>query len=248
MTGRNRLLIGQIALELSLVTREQLQECVDYQSGQHTPKPIGALLVENGFLTPEKLTAVLEEQQRRLRETLPHAPTERGAVSFGRLVVEGGHVTIEAVNQALRAQQDFAERGSRRRLGELLVDAEHLKAETVPALLKLQGKTLMACTFCGSHYNVLTSICEAYPCLKCGMPMNETLGTISAIDTAYLLPAMDTRPRVETARQNPAPAAAAAPAPTHLFSSEQRKELVFRIIQVVAIIGAIGLGLYLLSR
>jgi len=248
MIGSNRLLIGQIALELSFVTREQLQECVDFQAGQPQPKPIGALLVECGFLTPEKLTAVIDEQQRRLRESLPHAPTARGAVSFGRLVVDGGHATMEAVNQALRAQQDFSERGIRRRLGELLVDAEHLKAEIVPSLLKLQGKTLMACTFCGSHYNVLTSISEGYPCRKCGMPMNETLGTISAIDTAYLLPALDTRPRVETARQSPPPAAAPAPLPQLHFSSEHRKELVFRIIQVIAIIGAIGLGLYLLSR
>jgi amino acid permease len=80
------------------------------------------------------------------------------------------------------------------------------------------------------------------------MPMNETLGTISAIDTAYLLPAMDTRPRTETARLNPPTAVAPAPARTSPFSAEQQKELVFRIIQVIAIIGAIGLGLYLLSR
>jgi len=60
MTGGNRLLVGQIALELSFVTREQLQECIDFQAGQPQPKPIGALLVENGFLTPEKLAAVLE--------------------------------------------------------------------------------------------------------------------------------------------------------------------------------------------
>lgn len=248
MSGRNRLLIGQIALELSYVTREQLQECIDFQAGQIHPKPIGSLLIEYGFLTRETLDAVLAEQLKRMRETLPHSPAERGAVSFGRLVVEGGFAKVEAVNEALRAQQDLAERGTRRRLGELLVDAEHLKADIVPALLKKQGKTLMACTFCGSHYNVLTSICEGYPCRQCGMPMNETLGTISAIETAYLLPAMDSRPRLETSSRMPSPAAAADSAPAPRFDPEQRRELLFRIIQVVAVIGAIGLGLYLLSR
>jgi hypothetical protein len=248
MTGGNRLLVGQIALELSFVTREQLQECIDFQAGQPQPKPIGALLVENGFLTPEKLAAVLEERERRLHESLPHSPTERGAVAFGHLVVQGGHATAEAVNQALRAQQDLAERGQRRRLGELLVDAGHLKAEIVPVLLKQQGKTLMACTFCGSHYNVLTSICDGYPCLKCGMPMSETLGTISAIETAYLLPRMDSRSRTDLPSPAPALEAAASPVPAPLLDPGLQRELLFRIIQVVAIIGAIGLGLYLLSR
>jgi amino acid permease len=53
---------------------------------------------------------------------------------------------------------------------------------------------------------------------------------------------------VETARQNPPAAAAPSTAPALHFSSEHQKELIFRIIQVIAIIGAIGLGLYLLSR
>ena len=248
MTGGNRLLVGQIALELSFLTREQLQECIDFQAGQPQPKPIGALLVEYGFLTPEKLALVLEERQRRLHETLPHAPTERWSVAFGNLVVQSGHATMEAVNQALRAQQDLAERGTRRRLGELLVEAGHLKAEIVPLILKQQGKTLMACTFCGAHYNVLTSICEGYPCLKCGMPMNETLGTISAIETAYLLPRLDSRSRTDLPIPAPALEAAAAPAPAPLLDPGLQRELLIRILQVVGIIGAIGVGLYLLSR
>lgn len=248
MTGANRLLVGQIALELSFVTREQLQECINVQAGQPQSKPVGALLVELGFLTPEKLEAVMAEQQRRMRESLPHSPTERGVISFGRLVVDAGYASQDAVNQALRAQQDLADRGTRRRLGELLVDAGHLKAEVVPGLLKKQGKTLMACTFCGSHYNVVTAICEGYPCRQCGMPMNETLGTISAIDTAYLLPAVDPRLRMETARATAAPPPAAAPVQAPVFEPEQGRELIFRIIQVVVITGAIGLGLYLLSR
>jgi len=163
-------------------------------------------------------------------------------------VVQGGHATAEAVNQALRAQQDLAERGTRRRLGELLVDAGHLKAESVPGLLKLQGKTLMACTFCGAHYNVLTSICEGYPCLQCGMPMSETLGTISAIETAYLLPRMDTRSRTDMPSPAPAREPAASPVSAPALDPRLQRELLFRILQVIALIGAIGLGLYLLSR
>src|SRR5581483_5350234 len=107
----------------------------------------------------------------------------------------------------------LADRGVRRRLGELLVESGHLKAEIVPTLPKVQGKTLMACTFCGSHYNVLTSIAEGYPCRQCGMAMNETLGTISAVETAYLLPAIGSPVRPEPAPLAATPAASPATVP-----------------------------------
>ena len=246
MTPRNRLLIGQIALELQLVTRDQLQQCVDFQAGQVQPKPIGALLVQNGFLNTEQLTQVLEEQERRLKEPQAHTPVAVGEYAFGKLVVERGLTTPEHVHEALRAQQDWADRGIRRRLGELLVEAGHLKAELVPGLLKVQGKTLMACTFCGAHYNVLTTICEGYPCRACGMAMSETLGTISAIETAYLLPAIDSRPRPD--RAAPAPVAApavVAPAPrTPVLSPD----LIRQLIQVLVVIGVLGLLLYLFTK
>ena len=173
MGATNRLLVGQIAIELGFVTREQLQECIDLQAGQVQPKPIGTLLLESGFLTTEKLTAILDEQKRRLQESLPYAPAQRGAVAFGHLLIERGLVKQEHVNEALRAQLDLAERSVRKRLGELLVEAGHLTPEAVPEVLKAQGKVLMACTFCGAHYNVLITIAEGYPCRKCGMPLYQ---------------------------------------------------------------------------
>lgn len=247
MNPRNRLLVGQIALDLQLVTRDQLQQCIDFQAGQVQPKPIGALLVQNGFLNAEQLAKVIEEQERRLQEPQAHTPVAVGALAFGRLVVERGYCKTEHVNEALRAQQDLADRGLRHRLGELLVESGHLKADVVPGLLKIQGKTLMACTFCGSHYNVLTSIADGYPCRQCGMAMSETLGTISAIDTAYLLPAIDPRVRPEPSATLPAPAAAvpvAAPAAAPALSPD----LVRRLVQVFVIIGLLAVVLYWLSK
>ena len=244
MGSRNPLLIGQIAMDLGFVTREQLQECIDLQAGQVQPRPVGTLLVESGFLSQEQLRKVMEEQQKRLQESLPYAPAQRGAVAFGRLLIERGLVKPEHVNEALRAQQDLADRGIRKRLGELLVEAEHLAPEVVPEILKAQGKVLMGCTFCGAHVNVLETIAEGYPCRKCGMPLDRKTGTISADETAYLLPAVDLRPRSpspETVRREAAAVAAAAPpaiAPDFLF----------RLARVLTIIGVLCLALYLLTK
>jgi hypothetical protein len=248
MGPRNRLLVGQIALELKLLTREQLQECIDLQAGQVQAKPIGMLLVESGFLTQGQLTVVIEEQKRRLAESLPYAPTQRGAVAFGRLIVERGLAKQEHVNEALRAQQDLADRGVRKRLGELLVEAGHLSAEAVPELLKVQGKVLMACTFCGAHLNVLSSIAEGYPCRKCGMPLDQKTGIVSADDTAYLLPARDPRPRTDETARAAALEASRPREPQARGNSAMRADLLRRIAQILTIIGILTLVLYLLSK
>jgi len=245
MGANNRLLVGQIAIELGFVTREQLQECIDLQAGQVQPKPIGTLLVEYGFLPQDRLAAVLEEQKRRLQESLPYAPTQRGAVAFGRLLVDRGLVTQERVNEALRAQQDLAERGVRKRLGELLVEAGHLSAESVPEVLKSQGKVLMACTFCGAHFNVLITIAEGYPCRKCGMPLDQKTGIVSADETAYLLPAIDPRPREATDTRRAVvepPPVAAAPAPAI------GRDFLGRLARILTIIGILTLILYLMTK
>jgi len=245
MGANNRLLVGQIAVELGFLTREQLQECIDLQAGQVQAKPIGTLLVENGFLPQERLVVVLEEQKRRLQESLPYAPTQRGAVAFGRLIIDRGLVSPEHVNEALRAQQDLADRGMRKRLGELLVEAGHLKADDVPEILKAQGKVLMACTFCGAHYNVLITIAEGYPCRKCGMPLDEKTGIVSADETAYLLPASDPRPRGPATDTKRAVVEAPAPPPPPTGIGP---DFLPRLARILTIIGILTLLLYLLTK
>lgn len=237
---RNNLLIGQIALNLRMITQEQLQQCLDLQAGQASPRPIGALLVQNGFLTEEQLAAAIGEQRRRLESPAPH-----GEISFGRLLVQGGHATQERVNEALRAQQDLADRNIRKRLGEILVESGHLRFEVVPAILKVQGKVLMSCTFCGTHINVMQAISQGYPCRRCGMPLEEKAVSVSAEDTAYLLPAADPRP---TRARSPEPAPAPSPGPEAAPPTAAFPPVLRRLILILAGFGAILLALWLLSR
>jgi len=243
---RNNLLIGQIALDLKLITKEQLQQCLDHQSGQSIPKPIGALLVQAGFLTEEQVAMAVAEQRRRLADSAPYAQAKREEISFGRLLVQGGHVTQEHVNEALRAQQDLADRKIRKRLGEMLVESGHLKFEVVPAILKMQGKVLMSCTFCGTHINVIQAISEGYPCRRCGMPLEEKAASVSAEDTAYLLPAVD--PRIARTRSAAPPPAAPAPAPAPERRPLTLPPILRRLISILIGFGTILLVLWLLSR
>jgi hypothetical protein len=244
MQPRNSLLIGQIALDLKLITREKLQQCLDLQAGQAKPRPIGALLVQEGFLTEEALARAIEEQRRRLEDSVPFATARKADASFGRLLVLGGHATQEHVNEALRAQQDLADRGVRKRLGELLVDSGRLPFEKVFVILKQQGKVLMSCTFCGTHLNVIQAIAEGYPCRRCGMPLEEKAVSVSAEDTAYLLPPADPRVARRTAPAPPPAAPTVSSTPEFRTIPAAWKVLVM----VLAVLGLVLLAVFLLSR
>ena len=245
MAQANRLLLGQIALERGLLSQDQLRQVLDLQASQPSPKSVGALLLELGFLTDAQISLLCEEQKRRLAEQVSTVPAPKDEMAFGRLLVKGGHATQEHVNEALRAQQDLAERNVRKRLGELLVEAGRLTPEAVVSVLRLQGKVLMSCTFCGNHMNVVAAIAEQAGCSKCGMPLEERHVGVGAGETAYLLPAVDvTTLRALKAPVIPAAPAAleAPPAPPPAPGRRARWDLLVVIVALAALI------LYLLSR
>ena len=229
----NRLLIGQIALEMGLLRKEQLGEGLSMQAGQARPRPIGELLAENGFLRREQIEVLLAEQQRRLNESVAYAVATKAEASFGRLVVKLGLAAEEHVNEALRAQQDFAERGTRKRLGELLVEAGRLSSEAVLTVLAKQGKTIRACTFCGAHYNVLLEVASAFACRRCGMTMKDTLASIGVEETSFLMPAV----RAPVPDAPPAAATATPPQPPPAPSSALSLYLMISVL--LAGVGAI---------
>lgn len=245
MAAANRLLIGQIALERGLLTQEQLRQCLELQAGQPNPKSVGALLVELGFLTETQISLLCEEQKRRLAEQVATSPAPKDELAFGRLLVKGGHATEEQVNEALRAQQDLAERNVRKRLGELLVEAGRVTPEQVRAVLRAQGKVLMSCTFCGRHMNVVLAIADQAACTKCGMPLEDRIAGVAAGETAYLLPAVDVstlravKEAPPAAPPAPPPAPAAPPPPQGLRS---RWDLLLVILALALLL------LFLLSR
>lgn len=67
-TETRRLLLGTIAMELGFATADQIEACAREQIARLTSEPIGRILVRKGILTEEKLTRLLEEQARRVRE------------------------------------------------------------------------------------------------------------------------------------------------------------------------------------
>lgn len=194
MYQRNDLLLGQIALQWGFITPEQLQQCLTLQAGQEKRRPIGVLLVGAGSISEERLVRLIEEQRRRMKECASYAAARKEDLLFGKLLVKGRQTSPDRVNQALAVRQGLSERGTKRRLGELLVEAGHIEPGTVVQTLRLQGEKLMCCRLCHSQYNVILAVAEGMTCRRCGRPLEEASGSVTADETSFLLPVVPTLP------------------------------------------------------
>ncbi len=252
MYQRNDLLVGQIALQWGLIKPDQLQQCLTLQAGQPRRRPIGALMVDGGFLREEQLVRLIEEQRRRMKAYAAFAEVRKEDLLFGKLLVKEGRTSLERVNEALGAQQDLTERGRKKRLGELLVDAGHIQPEAVVQTLRLQGKTIMACRLCHSQYNVVITVAEGMTCRRCGRPLENVAGSVSADETSFLLPSvtpLPPRPPTVRAQVPPVSPEAPVPAPAAPVTARTRARRKRRAAWlVVLIVGLLVLAFLLLTR
>lgn len=136
MERKNKLLLGQIALEKGMVTPEQLNQCLDEQAGEAEPRRIGAVLVAHGYINQLQLTELIDEQLRRMGAGKGYRGRRKRETLLGYRLVRARRVAVLAVNEALRAQQDLAERGIVKPLGEILVDSGHLTASELQRVLR----------------------------------------------------------------------------------------------------------------
>ena len=135
---RNELLIGQIALERKWITKKQLDAVLDVQASG-AKEPIGALLVTGKLLTEEQLSDLIDEQRRRMDQPAIYSWVRREDVLFGKMLVRSERASERAVHEGLRAQQDLAERGVVKRLGEILIDCGAATRDDVERTLRDQG-------------------------------------------------------------------------------------------------------------
>ncbi len=247
---RNRLLVGQIGLDLGFLTPQQLQESLELQAGQPSPRPLGEVLIGAGALSEAQWALIRDEQRRRLSESVPYSGAPKESVSFGRLLVREELAPQEIVDQALRAQQDMADRSARKRLGEILVESGHLSVSDVHRALWLQGKVLMACSYCKVRFNILVVTAEHFPCKHCGMTLKPETEAVRADESAYLMPVVRAVPqttRLYTRLGTAAPASAPAPATRMVSTRVVKKKRSFLLTAVMTLLGMVfgGVVVYL---
>ncbi len=186
MASDEEILFGKIALRHGFVAAPQLRKAIQEQERAPFPRPLGAILVDLGFINLDQLGRILEIQQQNLQKPATgHAPATKDDAIFGRLVVKRGFATQEQVNEGLRIQEQREIQGRSQRLGEVLVERGYVTPAQVERVLEIQEKKILACDGCGAKYNV-----EGYEqgrrfkCKRCGAPLTvpESLQEVAVDD------------------------------------------------------------------
>lgn len=147
--------LGEILLDLGLVTPEQLQEALDTQRHVKSTSRLGNILIQMNAVTMEQIFAALEKQYDRRkpargRRTMDSISTggarggawEKTALSvsnslLGEVFINRGFVTREQLEKALQEQWRA---GGRERLGSVLLRLEMVTSEQVFAALEEQAQ------------------------------------------------------------------------------------------------------------
>ncbi len=163
-------LFGRIAVFNSYLRQDQLDECLMIQRTDASARFIGDILLEKGYLTPEQLNTILEIRRKKIRK-VPKKPGEarESNRTFGDLTLAAGLINLEDLEGAVLEQERLSQLNLHFCLGEVLVAQGKMKAAQVIDMLGKQGKCILLCPVCESHYNVIKyQAWKTYPCLHCG--------------------------------------------------------------------------------
>lgn len=131
MAEKMRKRFGQLAMEKSFVTLDQIIEALTIQTREDIEKKrhrtIGEILLDRGYINALQIQMVL---------------TERFEPRFGDVAISRGFITLERLIEAMTTQvREETEKGIRRLLGEIAMDLGFMTAESVEEVLKEMKKT-----------------------------------------------------------------------------------------------------------
>ncbi len=162
-------LFRRIAVYNNYISKAQLEECLREQQDCGGKRPLSEILQEKGYLAEEQLASILDVRRKKLRKYL-RSPKEaqESDRTFGQIALNEGLVDLEQLEDALLEQERLARLNLRFRVGEILVAKKILSAEDVLAVLSKQGKRILVCPACESHFNVAEfEESASYRCAKC---------------------------------------------------------------------------------
>ena len=128
-----------IALSMGMITRKQLNECLEIQQQSGEPRQLGAIMLARGVLDQEKIGDILAVQKKMGDVTGLPAVKTRGRRLIGEIMVEAAYINEQTLRTALRRQKLLRETGISPRLGELLLAVGELTCNQLQKALALQA-------------------------------------------------------------------------------------------------------------
>ncbi len=168
--------LGTMAVRKGLLTAAQLDEALQEQQlgvkrGRKKPRRLGAILIDKHLLTDDQVIGLLEEQEARIVAVDRQRADD---LLLGRILVDGGFSTAEAVEECLRLQDSAIRTGLEEipLLGDLLVTKGHASRQAIEEALELQKGIPLVCARCGDRcMSGAMDLARLENCSKCGGPL-----------------------------------------------------------------------------
>jgi hypothetical protein len=120
--------LGQALVEARIISRQQLQQALQYQAdlaGQKRPMRLGEVLVHYHLVQPGQLEAALAAQI----ESASSGTSDTGVGRIGQYFVQRGLITLAQLHQALAEQAQRRREGQESLLGDVLAQRGYLRQD-----------------------------------------------------------------------------------------------------------------------
>src|SRR5258706_6330791 len=111
--------LGELLVQESLVTREQLEEALAAQKKQQVYMPLGEVCIDLKFITRDQLRKIISAHKKR--------------IPIGELLANLGLVTPQQVEESLQEQK-----AAGKKLGEVLIEKGFLTEKALISALNMQ--------------------------------------------------------------------------------------------------------------
>jgi hypothetical protein len=173
MSSLDENILGRIAILNNYILPKQFEECLKIQRTEPTPRGIGEILRERGYLSPEHLDAILAIRKKKIRRSQRNNEDSRVKDrSFGEIALRESLISLDDLEDAILEQEKLLLMNLHFRLGEILVARSRLKVSDVLGVLHRQGKRILLCPACDVHYNMQGyREGKEYRCVHCNGPL-----------------------------------------------------------------------------
>lgn len=175
MSSLDENIFGRIAVLNEYLKPEQLEECLQIQRAESSPRRIGDILLERGYLTQDQLKTILEIRRKKVRK-VQRDPNDLRETDrrFGEMALAERLVSLDELEEAILEQGRLLTLGLHFRIGEILVARSKMRATDVLKILRNQGRRILICPACDTHFNVREfREGRAYSCSRCGSALFE---------------------------------------------------------------------------
>lgn len=139
----------KLAVEENLITREQLNECLELQ--KTTGKPLAYIMLQKGYITDEMISRIMYIDSRSSSlEKGEDREVDRDAI-FKKIALLKGYVTKEQLSDCVQTQKRFQSARYSIPLKSLVVKKGYMNHDRVLEVLEL-AKRVLYCPFCDKQY------------------------------------------------------------------------------------------------